>query len=115
MLQLVANLSGGNRQKVSIAKGLAVKPEILIIDEPTVGIDVKTKSEIHDLIWNLAQTGISIIVISSDMPEIVKIADRIQVFRHGVICGELSNTKVYDAMSKPIMELIVGDNQPAVA
>jgi ribose transport system ATP-binding protein len=111
VLQLVANLSGGNRQKVSIAKGLAVKPEILLFDEPTVGIDVKTKSEIHDLIWKLAQEGIAIIVISSDMPEIVKIADRIQVFRHGGICGELLNTKDYDAMSKQIMELIVGDSQ----
>lgn len=105
--QLVTNLSGGNRQKVSIAKGLAAAPEILIIDEPTIGIDIKTKSEIHDLIWNLAQGGMSIILISSDMPELIKMADRILVFREGRICGELANSKKYDEMSKHIMELIM--------
>ncbi len=105
--QLVANLSGGNRQKVSIAKGLAAEPEILIMDEPTVGIDVKTKAEIHELIWNLAQQRMSIIVISSDMPEMIRLADRIVVFRDGKIAGEMSNTKDYDVMSKSIMGLIV--------
>lgn len=109
--QIVTNLSGGNRQKVSIAKGLAAGPAILIFDEPTVGIDVKTKAEIHDLIWQLAQDGMSIIVISSDMPEIVQVADRILVFRSGTICGDLPNTKDYDGMSRQIMELIVGERQ----
>ncbi len=112
--QLVTSLSGGNRQKVSIAKGLTVKPAILIFDEPTVGIDVMTKSDIHDLIWKLAHEGMSIIVISSDMPEIVKIADRILVFRSGTICGDLANTKDYDEMSKEIIERIVGE-QPVVS
>ncbi|KJS50591.1 MAG: hypothetical protein VR66_02040 [Peptococcaceae bacterium BRH_c23] len=104
--QLVANLSGGNKQKVCIAKGLSVKPEILIFDEPTVGIDIKTKSEIHDLISNLAYEGISIIVISSDMPEIVQLVDRILVFKNGQICGELQNCKDYDPMSRNIMDHI---------
>jgi ribose transport system ATP-binding protein len=110
ILQLVNNLSGGNRQKVSIAKGLAVSPEILIIDEPTVGIDVLTKSEIHDLIWELSQKMMSIIVISSDMPEIIQLADRILVFREGGILGEIQNNKDYETMSNKIMTLIVSEN-----
>jgi ribose transport system ATP-binding protein len=105
--QQVRNLSGGNQQKVSLGKGLAVEPEILIIDEPTVGIDIKTKSEIHKLMFNLTQSGKSVICITSDMPEIVQIADRIIVFKEGRIVGELNNTKAYDEMSKEIMNLIV--------
>lgn len=105
--QYVNFLSGGNRQKVSIAKGLATDPEILIIDEPTVGIDVNTKEEIHKLIWDLALDGISVILISSDMPELIKLADRINVFSEGSICGNFINTKMYTEMSKKIMELIV--------
>jgi ribose transport system ATP-binding protein len=105
--QLVANLSGGNKQKVNIAKWLAANPKILIIDEPTVGIDIKTKYEIHGLIWQLAEDKISVILISSDMPEIVRLADRILVFKKGRIVGELNNTKDYDAMSKRIMSFIV--------
>ena len=105
--QLVANLSGGNKQKVNIAKWLAANPKILIIDEPTVGIDIKTKYEIHELIWKLAEDGISVILISSDMPEMVRLADRILVFKKGRIVGELTNTKAYDEMSKQIMTFIV--------
>ena len=107
-LQTVGNLSGGNQQKVSVAKWLAAKPEILIIDEPTVGIDVKTKYELHQLIWRLADGGISIILISSDMPEMVRLADRILVFRSNRIVGDLSNDRDYDAMSPEIMRRIVG-------
>ncbi len=105
--QQVRNLSGGNQQKVSLGKGLAVEPDILIIDEPTVGIDIKTKSEIHKLMYNLTQSGKSVICITSDMPEIVQVADRIVVFKEGRIVGELNNTKSYDEMSKGIMNLIV--------
>ncbi len=110
--QLVSTLSGGNRQKVSIAKGLAANPDVLIMDEPTVGIDVKTKAEIHELIWDLAQRGMSIIMVSSDMPEIIQLADRIIVFRDGQISGELQNTKEYEPMSKRIMALILGETDP---
>ena len=105
--QTVRNLSGGNQQKVSLSKGLAVEPEILIIDEPTVGIDIKTKSEIHRIMYDLTEKGKSVICISSDMPEIVQLADRIIVFRDGMITGELINTKDYDDMSKKIMNLIM--------
>lgn len=106
--QIVGNLSGGNQQKVSIAKGLSIEPNILIFDEPTVGIDVKTKAEIHNLIWDLANKGKSVIVISSDMPEMVDLVDRILVFSNGEITGELKNSKNYDEMSKKIMDKIMG-------
>ncbi len=105
--QLVMYLSGGNQQKVSIAKGLSVEPNILITDEPTVGIDVKTKAEIHRLMYNLTSEGKSIICITSDLQEIIQIADRIVVFKTGSIMGELKNTKVYSEMSTKIMRLIM--------
>jgi ribose transport system ATP-binding protein len=107
--QTVGNLSGGNQQKVSVAKWLAARPEILIIDEPTVGIDVGTKYELHQLIWKLAEEGMSIILISSDMPEIVRLADRILVFRANRIVADLPNDRDYDGMSHAIMSRIVGD------
>ena len=109
--QLVVNLSGGNRQKVSISKGLVAKPEIIIFDEPTVGIDIRTKDDIHDMIFALAESGISIILISSDLNEMIKIADTICVFNDGVICAELPNTKKYDEMSQKIMRIILGEEE----
>jgi ribose transport system ATP-binding protein len=105
--QTVRNLSGGNQQKVSLSKGLAVEPDILIIDEPTVGIDIKTKSEIHRIMYEITEKGKSVICITSDMPEIVQVADRIVVFKDGAIVGDLVNTKDYDEMSKKIMSLIM--------
>ncbi len=105
--QMVGNLSGGNQQKVSLAKWLASRPEILIVDEPTVGIDVGTKYELHQLIWELAGEGMSIILISSDMQEMVRLADRILVFRSNRIVAELANDRDYDAMSRRIMERIL--------
>ena len=101
--QSVGTLSGGNQQKVSIAKWLAAKVEILIIDEPTVGIDIKTKNALHELIWDLAANGKSILLISSDMPEVIRLADRILVMRNHAIVGELPNTHQYDPMSEAIM------------
>jgi len=105
--QVVRNLSGGNQQKVALSKGLAVDPEILIIDEPTVGIDVKAKAEIHRIMYDITEKGKSVICITSDMPELIQIADRIIVFRDGRIAGELINNKDYDHMSKEIMNLIM--------
>jgi ribose transport system ATP-binding protein len=101
--QSVGTLSGGNQQKVSIAKWLAAKAEILIIDEPTVGIDIKTKNALHELIWDLAANGKSILLISSDMPEVIRLSDRILVMRNHAIVGELPNTHQYDEMSEAIM------------
>lgn len=93
-LQLVMSLSGGNQQKVMIAKWLAINPKILILDEPTRGIDVGAKAEIHNLLRELAQNGIGIILISSEMPEIIGMCDRVLVMREGRITGELSGHQI---------------------
>ncbi|SMQ63482.1 rhamnose transport system ATP-binding protein [Bacillus sp. OV166] len=82
-------LSGGNQQKVVIGKWLSTKPNILIIDEPTNGIDIGAKTEIHKLLRKLASEGMGIIVISSELPEVLAVSDRILVMRHGRIAGEL--------------------------
>lgn len=86
----VKSLSGGNQQKVAIAKQLAVKPKVIVMDEPTRGIDVGAKTEIHRLLRELARSGIGIIVISSEMPELLGLSDRVLVVREGHIAGELS-------------------------
>jgi ribose transport system ATP-binding protein len=88
--QTIKNLSGGNQQKVVIAKWVARKPRILIVDEPTRGIDIGAKAEVHTLLNNLAADGMSIIVVSSDLPEILAISDRIIVLKDGIVNGELS-------------------------
>jgi ribose transport system ATP-binding protein len=85
----VKSLSGGNQQKVAIAKQLAVKPKVVLMDEPTRGIDVGAKTEIHRLLRELARSGIGIVVISSEMPELLGLCDRVLVVREGRIAGEL--------------------------
>lgn len=107
----VGSLSGGNQQKVSIGKWLAANCDILIIDEPTVGVDVGAKKYIHDLIWNLAkEEGKSIILISSDMPELITLARRILVFKDQKITGEIDNlntvAKNYEEVSGEIGTLM---------
>lgn len=102
----VDSLSGGNQQKVSLAKWLTAGVKILIIDEPTVGIDVRTKANIHDLIWGLASEGLGILLISSDMPEMVRLADRVVVMRGGRVLGDLVNDHDYGHMSQQIIGLI---------
>ena len=79
----VSSLSGGNQQKVAIAKQLAVKPKVILMDEPTRGIDVGAKSEIHRLLRDLARSGIGIVVISSELPELLGLCDRVLVIREG--------------------------------
>ncbi|PSH70338.1 D-xylose ABC transporter ATP-binding protein [Phyllobacterium brassicacearum] len=85
----VSSLSGGNQQKVAIAKQLAIQPKVILMDEPTRGIDVGAKSEIHALLRELAQSGIGIIVISSELPELLGLCDRVIVIREGEVAGEL--------------------------
>jgi ribose transport system ATP-binding protein len=104
LAQAVGNLSGGNQQKVSIAKWLAAKADILIFDEPTIGIDIKTKYALHDLIWDLSGQGKAVLLISSDMPEMIRLADRILVMKDDCIISELPNTHQYDEMSTLIMQ-----------
>ena len=104
--QTVGNLSGGNQQKVSIAKWLAADADILIIDEPTIGIDIKTKDALHELIWELAASGKAILLISSDMPEMVRLADRILVMKGGHIVSEIETSRRYDEVSEEIMQVL---------
>lgn len=87
---LAGQLSGGNQQKLLIAKMMMLKPEIVIIDEPTRGIDIGTKEQIYKFIADLASQGKSVIVISSEMPELIGVCDRIVVMREGAIAGEVS-------------------------
>lgn len=92
--QKVGNLSGGNQQKVVIGKWLSSKPKVLILDEPTRGIDVGSKSEIHKLIRALAETGYAVLVISSEMPEVLGVSDRILAIYNGKINGEFLDSDV---------------------
>jgi L-arabinose transport system ATP-binding protein len=87
--QEVGKLSGGNQQKVVLARWLAARPKVLILDEPTRGIDVGAKAEIYRLIDELANAGLAIMFISSDLPEILGMSDRIYVMQGGRITGEL--------------------------
>ena len=100
--QFVKNLSGGNQQKVVLAKWLERDCEILIFDEPTRGIDVGAKQEIYDLLDRLTDEGKSIIMISSEMEEVLRLSDRIAVMCNGRITGYLSNE---EATQEKIMEL----------
>ena len=88
--QAVVNLSGGNQQKIVLARWLALKPKVLIVDEPTRGVDVAAKAEVHELLDELAAGGIAVIAISSELPEVLAISDRIVTMREGRITGELS-------------------------
>ena len=90
----VSTLSGGNQQKVVLAKWLWLKPSILILDEPTRGIDVGAKAEIHNLIIALAQKGVAVLLISSELPEVLRLADRAYVMRDGTIVGELNRDQL---------------------
>ena len=103
--QTVETLSGGNQQKVVIAKSLAIEPELLILDEPTRGIDVGAKAEVHNIISKLADQGMSIIVISSELPEVFHLADRILVMHNGTITADLIKDEADQEM---VMRAAVG-------
>ncbi|MEF9973591.1 MAG: sugar ABC transporter ATP-binding protein [Clostridia bacterium] len=103
--QAVKNLSGGNQQKVVLSKWLASTPKVLILDEPTRGIDVGAKQEIHELMSDLAGQGVAIIMISSELPEILGMSDRIIVMHEGRVKGEISRA---EATQEKIMLMAVG-------
>jgi len=105
--QEVGKLSGGNQQKVVLARWLAVKPKVLILDEPTRGIDVGAKAEIYALLNELAEQGIAIMLISSELPEILGLSDRIYVMQNGRITGELSRE---DATEEKVLEFAMADD-----
>jgi len=103
--QEVRLLSGGNQQRVVIAKWLATQPRVLIVDEPTRGVDVGAKTEIHALLTELAGTGIAVIMISSELPEIIAVSNRVLVMYKGAIAGELEGS---DVTQERIMLLATG-------
>jgi ribose transport system ATP-binding protein len=94
LMQLVSSLSGGNQQKVLIAKLLSVNPAVIIMDEPTRGIDVGAKSEIHRLLRDLADQGIGVIMISSELPEVIGMCDRVLVMHEGRQCDIISGDQI---------------------
>jgi inositol transport system ATP-binding protein len=102
--QICQNLSGGNQQKVAVSRVLNSDPEIIILDEPTRGIDVKTKAEIHRLMSTLASTGKAVLMVSSELPEILGMSDRILVLHEGMMTGILNRE---EATADRIMELAV--------
>ena len=106
--QIVGNLSGGNQQKVLLAKWMFAEPDVLILDEPTRGIDVGAKYEIYCIINQLAAEGRSVIMISSELPEVLGMSDRIYVMNEGRIVGELSSN---EASQEKIMGLIVSSGK----
>jgi rhamnose transport system ATP-binding protein len=101
----VSQLSGGNQQKTMLAKWLNVEPKVLILDEPTRGIDVGAKADVHRFVDELARSGIAIILISSDLPEVIAMSDRVAVMREGTLRGIYSRD---DASQERIMATAVG-------
>jgi ribose transport system ATP-binding protein len=109
----VGALSGGNQQKVLLARLLETKPRLIILDEPTRGVDVGAKSEIYRIIDKLAESGIAILVISSDLPEVIGIADRVLVMREGRIAGEVGASAEKPIEQEAIMALSTGGVEKA--
>ena len=104
---IVGNLSGGNQQKVMLAKWLNTSPRLLIVDEPTRGIDIGAKAEVHHILRELASEGVAILIVSSDLPEVLSLADRIIVMREGRLAGEFIGAL---ATEENVMQLAVGAN-----
>jgi len=98
-------LSGGNQQKVVLAKWLAMQPKVIIFDEPTRGIDIGAKAEVHRLMGELAKNGLAIIMISSELPEILGMSDRIAVMHGGNVVGELTRAQ---ATQEKVLEMALG-------
>ena len=108
--QLIKNLSGGNQQKVAIAKGLMLNPKVLIVDEPTRGVDVGARKEIYQLMNEFKAKGMSIIMVSSDMPEVLGMSDRILVMHDGKVTGEFTHR---EATQEKLMRCAVGHQAEA--
>ena len=102
IFDLASSLSGGNQQKIVVARSLTSKLDVLIMDEPTKGVDVGAKAAIYEIMGELASQGIAIIMVSSEMPEILGMCDRIYVMCEGRVTGELSRD---DATGEKILEL----------
>jgi inositol transport system ATP-binding protein len=105
----IGTLSGGNQQKVLLARCMALKPKVLIVDEPTRGIDVGAKAEVHQLLCDMAESGVAVIVISSELPEVIALSDRIVVFREGRVNGMIAAS---DASEAALMDLMAVGRSP---
>ncbi|MBV8564510.1 MAG: sugar ABC transporter ATP-binding protein [Methylobacteriaceae bacterium] len=103
--QIIVNLSGGNQQKVVLARWLALRPRVLIVDEPTRGIDVGAKVEVHNLLFEMARAGIAVIAISSELPEVMAISDRIVTMREGRVTGEINRDAASEEALMTMMTL----------
>jgi len=108
----VTTASGGNQQKIVLAKWLATRPKFLILDEPTRGIDVGAKAEVHGLIAELARSGMAVLMISSEMPEIIGVCHRILTIYEGMLRGEFDGAT---ATEDALMETIISSRQPTSA
>jgi rhamnose transport system ATP-binding protein len=108
----MTSLSGGNQQKVVLAKWLGRRPSLLIVDEPTRGIDIATKAEVHRLLEELASEGVAVLVISSELPEVLRLADRILVMREGRLVAEFAHA---DASEETIVAAATGQHEQAAA
>jgi rhamnose transport system ATP-binding protein len=104
----VSTLSGGNQQKAVLGKWLAREPSLLIIDEPTRGIDIGTKAEVHRILDELAAAGTAVLMISSELPEVLGLADRILVLHEGRLAGEFSRA---EATEDTIMRAATGQSR----
>ena len=102
------DLSGGNQQKLLLARWLAIKPRILILDEPTRGVDIGAKSEIYRIISELVAQGVSILMVSSELPEVVGMSDRVLVMREGRVVGELNDSPGKEITQENIMHYATG-------
>jgi rhamnose transport system ATP-binding protein len=111
VFRATGTLSGGNQQKVALARWLAIYPRVMILDEPTQGVDIGSKSEIHQLIMQLAQQSMAILLISSELPEILGMCDRIGVLHGGTLAGILTRS---EATQSTIMSLALGHRSAAV-
>jgi len=106
----VSTLSGGNQQKVALGRWLAARPSVLLLDEPTQGIDVGAKSEIYRLIVELAGQGLALLMISSELPEVLGLSDRVAVMHEGRLAGILPRER---ATPETVLGLALGDARPA--
>jgi ribose transport system ATP-binding protein len=102
------DLSGGNQQKLLLARWLAIKPRVLLLDEPTRGVDIGAKSEIYHIISDLAAQGVAILMVSSELPEIIGMSDRVLVMREGHLVGELNSMKGDKITQEKIMAYATG-------
>ena len=104
--QTAGSLSGGNQQKIVIGRSLSTNPKLVILDEPTRGIDVGAKREIHALLRQLAESGVGVIVVSSELPEVIGVSDRVAVMHEGCLAGFLEGEEVTE---ENIMKLASGE------